>query len=214
MTVSNKNTHLIKIIKSAELPGVITSSDLIHLIEGTSARRQALIKRALANGDLVQIRRGLYMINKIFQDKKTDSFELAQWIYGPSYISFESALSHWQLIPEAVYTVTSASSRRSVEFKTPLGVFSYVRIPFSPLFTGVQRYSKGNSVFFMAKPWRALCDYVYASKKMWAIKELVEFLRLEDLPPLAKRDLVVLNKFYRNRRVNRFLNTVNKMEEI
>ncbi|HSW71384.1 MAG TPA: hypothetical protein VLH77_05335 [Gammaproteobacteria bacterium] len=61
--------------------------------------------------------------------RKPHPFELAQYIYGPSYISLESALSFHKLIPETVYTVTSTTVKRSREFQTPLGVYSFLHLP-------------------------------------------------------------------------------------
>lgn len=82
----------------------------------------------MQKGVLVKIRRGLYTINLPFKEPP-DTFELAEIIYGPSYISMESALSYHGWIPEAVYTITSATTRRKKLFKTPLGVFAFFNFP-------------------------------------------------------------------------------------
>src|SRR5579863_1173434 len=87
----------------------LTDAELEALLEGTPDSRYGKVKRLLAQGKLLHIRRGLYCLTDMLGYLiKPHPFELAQYIYGPSYISFESALSFYQLIPETVYTVTSA----------------------------------------------------------------------------------------------------------
>ena len=87
----------------------ITDTELSGLLEGSEASRHNQLKRVLAKGELLHIRRGVYQLAKRYQRKPLNPFELAQKIYGPSYISFESALSYHGLIPEAVYSISSAS---------------------------------------------------------------------------------------------------------
>ena len=66
------------------------------------------IRREVQGGRLVQVARGLYET-----DARTDGKYLAGAIYGPSYLSFDYALSVHTLIPEAVYgTYTSATFQK------------------------------------------------------------------------------------------------------
>lgn len=67
----------------------------------------------------------------LFSDVKIDEeklFQIANKIYRPSYISFETALSYYHLIPESVYAITSASSKRTYEFQASMSRFLYRRI--------------------------------------------------------------------------------------
>ncbi|HLG19854.1 MAG TPA: hypothetical protein VI895_08595 [Bdellovibrionota bacterium] len=205
MTVS-RNT-LIHIIKQARLSEILRDLDLEQLMTGTPARRYSLVKRALAKGDLLQIRRGLYTLNDLYRTEKIHPFALAQWICGPSYISFESALSYWELIPEGVRTVTSGTSSRSREFDTPLGHYSFTRVPFSPLYAEVTRIKEGSEVFFMAKPLRAMADYVYGSKKEWTKERLAESLRIDDMPKMDRKAAALMHHLYNNGRVRRFIDS-------
>ena len=70
------------------------------------------LSRMTARGECVQIVKGLYET-----DKSVPGYLLAGSIYGPSYISFEYAMSYYGLIPEAVYTVTSATFEKKKEEK-------------------------------------------------------------------------------------------------
>ena len=79
----------------------------------------AAIRRMLSKGALLPIRHGLYTT-----DPDVPRHCLAMLIYGPSYLSFEYALSHYGLIPEGAVRFTSASFRKhkTKEFDTPFGI--------------------------------------------------------------------------------------------
>jgi len=64
----------------------------------------------------------------VFSDVEIDDdrlMQIANRIYDPSYISLETALSYYHLIPESVYAVTSVSTRRTYELNTPVSRFLY-----------------------------------------------------------------------------------------
>ena len=212
MTVSFKNYQIRDLLLQNQwLPNILTDTDLINLIKGSEHRRYGLIKRALAKGDLIKIRRGLYALGEPFRRSGIHNFEMAQKIYGPSYISFESALSHWGLIPEAVYTITSGCHQRSKDFDTPFGRFSYVRIPYQPLYTQVLRERKNSTIYFVATPLRALCDYIYASSKdLWDLTSLEKSLRLEEVPKVNRKQFNELKCFFKNKKIQHFLKDYSK----
>ena len=144
----------------------LTDIELATLLDGTPDSRYGKVKRLLAQGKMVHIRKGLYCLtNTIGYLKKPHPYELAQYIYGPSYISMESALSFHKLIPETVYTITSVTNKRAKEFKTPLGIFSYLHLPIKNFYTGVKLIKESGSQFFIATPWKAICDYIFCYKK-------------------------------------------------
>lgn len=192
----------------------LTDSELANLIDGTPDSRYSKVKRMLAQGKLLHIKRGLYCItNEIGYIKNPHPYELAQYIYGPSFISLESALSYHHLIPEAVYTTTSTTGKRSKEIETPLGHFSYQQVPLQDLYTEVVLIKENESTFLMAKPWRAICDYIYCYRKNWnSLDPLIESLRIniENLPELHDESLQRLNEYYHHSRISRFLKNIQK----
>ena len=138
---------------------------------------------------------------------------MASYIYGPSYISLESALAYHKLIPEAVPTITSVCTKRSKEFKTPLGVYSYLHLPIENFYTEVELVADGEYHFFMAKPWKAICDYVFCYKKEWrGIEPLLKSLRidLEDIPKLNDDEIRLLQDYYQQRRLTGFLKAIQR----
>ena len=118
--------------------GIFTFSDVLTwLPNATRPSVYAHIQRALKSGEVVQVRRGLFHLsNSIFPDLVSTEV-LANLIYGPSYVSLESALAYHGWIPEAVRNCTSVTSGKPKRFDTPHGIFSYVRIKQTPLMAGV-----------------------------------------------------------------------------
>jgi hypothetical protein len=140
----------------------------------------SLIKRALAQGDLIQIRRGLYCIHPRYRKKTLNTLALSPIIYGPSYISLETALSLHGLIPEAVRQITAVSLKKSSRFETALGHYIYSPVPQKILFEGVERISDESGTYFLATPFKAILDTLYIRDKKWrSLKDLSEDLRIE-----------------------------------
>jgi hypothetical protein len=189
--------------------GYITDIELAALLGGSANRRYSMVKRWLAQGKLLPMRRGLYALTgKLGYVKPLDPFEFAQPIYGPSYISLESALSYHGLIPEAVYAVTSVCVKPAKNFETPLCLFTYSRLPLANFYIGVERVERDKHYFLMAKPWKAICDYVYCYKKNWIdATPLIESLRIEEevLPFLSEMEKESLDAYYHSQRISCFL---------
>lgn len=187
----------------------VTDAELETLLDGTPDSRYGKVKRLLAQGTLLRIRRGLYCLAD--NAAKLHPFEVAQYIYAPSYISFESALAYHKLIPEAVYAITSACTKRSKEFHTPLGLFSYLRLPIENFYTEVDLITENNHQFMMAKPWKAICDFIFCYKKKWNnLKPVLKSLRIddEDLPPLHETEIEILDEYYHHSRLTNFLKNI------
>ena len=189
--------------------GVFTRQEAACWINAGGARLNALLKRAVGSGELLRIVRGLYCLDKRFLRTGINPFELAQRVQGPSYISLETSLSYHGWIPEAVYTVTSTSQERSRTFDTPLGVFSYTRVPQSRFYSGVSRIvTEDGGSFLMAEPLKALADYVYAPHCPWdSATPVRESLRVDEqaLAELDASSFEPLLNQYRSRHMQLFL---------
>ena len=110
-------------------------------------------------GYIKKIIKGYY----IFSDLELNEnilFEIANKIYSPSYISFEMALSYYNLIPESVYGVTSVSTRRTYNFNTSIAEFSYRTIK-PPLFFGYEIIRYNDKSFKIASLEKAILDFFY-----------------------------------------------------
>lgn len=202
--------------------GAFSLLELSQWVGGTSNRQFALLKRALKAGEVIRIHRGLYCLAPKYLRRKPDPLVFAQLIHGPSYISLETALSYHGWIPEAVYAITSASMDRAREFETPLGHFSFTRIPQKVLYAEVTRIEKQNGgetglrageSFLIASPLKALADYVYAHRLDWASTgPVIESLRVDE-SSLTSINLEIIDRLidnYSSRRVRRFLKGLRK----
>ncbi|MCX6975442.1 MAG: hypothetical protein NTZ94_14365 [Verrucomicrobia bacterium] len=145
------------------------------------------ISRMLAGGDLIPLRRGLYL-----RDRTVDPLSLASAIYGPSYISYESALAWHGLIPEKVGAIMSATLKRPANFENPMGHFWYHHIPDRIFSVGIERVDDLLLPWLLASPTKALCDSVALDASIRSQKDVRVWLgamRIEDLPPLDQGQL-------------------------
>ena len=139
------------------------------------------LSRMAKSGECFPITKGIYETNP-----HTPAYLLAGSIYGPSYISFEYALSFYGLIPEAVYTVTSATfeKKKKKKFETAFGTFSYRDVPSKAFPLGIRLVQEGEYFYRIAEPEKALCDQLYTISPVGNTKELfrllTESLRIEE----------------------------------
>lgn len=176
------------------------------MLDDTLDARQSIIKRAVKEGFLIRLKRNLYVISEKLRSQPLDSFELAQHIYGPSYISFESALSAHGWIPEAVRVVTSASLKRGKVVRTEIGDFTYEKVPVELFSVGVSHHRSGQSYYLMASPWKALADYLLHRKHNWgSLADLMDDLRIEreSIEHSDHEILAYLSEHYPNARVRK-----------
>jgi len=96
----------------------------------------------------------------MLKDSHLPLYSIANKLYQPSYVSLETALSYYGIIPEVVYAVTSVTTKPTREFKTPKSVFSYQRIKKS-VFAGYSPVTIEGHVVLLAEPEKALADYLY-----------------------------------------------------
>lgn len=189
--------------------GVFTRLEVSLWVNNPGARLDGLLKRAVRSGEVWRVHRNLYCLAKRYLRQPLDPLELAQRVLGPSYISIETALSYHGWIPESVHAITSVSLARSRSFDTPLGLFTYTRIPQTPFLTGVTRVlGQDGGAFLIATPLKAAADYVYAHRCDWrTAAPLVESLRTDEsaLARLTADSFDQLLPVYRSGRVRRFL---------
>lgn len=148
------------------------------------AHPRGKISAWLSAGDLIRVKKGLYVFGPKVSQAPYSKLVLANLIYGPSALSLETALSFYGLIPEAVHQVTSITLKKNKTFNTPIGIFSYQYLSKSRYPIGIQVVSISDKVqCLMATPEKALCDYILLKTKSFGFKtiEAVEEFLLEDL---------------------------------
>lgn len=119
------------------------------------------ISRWVNNGRLLKLRKGVYCVAEPYQKKKPDPIVIANVLKKSSYVSLQSALSYYGLIPEYVPVTTSVTTRRPEILITPAGKFSFAHIK-TNLFWGYQKIEvSANQSGFIATPEKAFLDLVY-----------------------------------------------------
>ena len=140
------------------------------------ASPKARLTRLLKSGELVRIRRGLYV-----DDTTISRRVLAPVIYGPSYVSFQFALAAGGLIPEKGTVMTSASFNKDKDkvFRTPIGEYRYYYLPPAVYPYGIRMEEESGHFYFIASLEKALCDSVYKVPTIITVPDM-ETLLLED----------------------------------
>ena len=119
------------------------------------------IHHLIKEGLLEQVKRGLYIAGPRITSSKPDPFLIANHILGPSYLSLESALSYHGLIPEKVYEITSVTTKAKRKFSTPLGEYTYTRLPLPYYSYGITSVEiDKRQRFLIASPEKALFDKI------------------------------------------------------
>lgn len=157
------------------------------------------IKRDVARNILFPVIRGIYETSS-----NTSGYLLASFIYGPSYLSFEYALSFHNLIPERVVTYTSATfnKRKTKEYKNMFGYYIYRDVPKTAFHYFVKAYVDGSYSYFIASPEKALCDLLYYLPPISSVKALKQLLfeslriDVDEFKSLNFNDIMFLSNKY------------------
>lgn len=163
-------------------------------------------------GYIRMIRKGYYIFSDTALNEKVLSL-VANKIYVPSYISLEMALSHYNLIPEGVYGITSVTSMKTNVFKTDFGQFMYRHIK-PELFFGYSLEKYNNQVIKIAEPEKAVLDFLYLNPSLKTVDDFSE-LRVNEHELKEIINKIKLLKYLRQfnnkslaKRLNLFLTTL------
>jgi predicted transcriptional regulator of viral defense system len=141
-----------------------------NLVQLTQWRKKGYIKKII---------KGKYILSHI-QINEQVKFLIANELLAPSYVSLEMALSWHGLIPEGVYSITSVSTRRSIQYETELGSFGYRKIKeeafWGDIVYDIPNMRRGCRIASIEK---ALIDFLYYKYSV-DTKEDIEGLRLNE----------------------------------
>lgn len=112
------------------------------------------------SGDIIRLKRGLYVVSPEVSRKALSTELIANHLYAPSYVSLQSALRYYGLIPEAVYTMRSMTIKHSRTFENGLGRFDYISTPVEVFSIGITQVVTDDYAFLIATPEKALCDLI------------------------------------------------------
>lgn len=153
---------------------------------------------------LVRVKRGVFIPGPQASVPAPEKLLLANHLWGPSYVSSDSALSYWGLIPERVYETLSMTTNLAKIYRTPVGRFRYIKLPLPYYSFGIQSVELStNQIALMAGKEKALCDKIITTPrlKLRSVKQTREYL-LEDLriskDTLRQMDTGVINDYLKD----------------
>jgi hypothetical protein len=156
------------------------------------------IHELVKSGELISLKNGLYIPGDKLPVKKPDFVLVANHLWGPSYVSVDTALSFWGLIPEKVYETISFTIKAAKTYRTPIGRFTYIHSGLPYYSFGIRRVQlSAKQAVLIASPEKALCDKIISTAGI-NLRSLVqtEAYLLEDLrlneTLLKKMDLTLM----------------------
>jgi predicted transcriptional regulator of viral defense system len=183
-------SYLVKVVGDEPVfeTGLLFAGD----VDPRDARRQ--LSRWTKAGRLYQLRRGLYALAPPFQKIKPHPFVIANRMVRGSYVSCQSALAHYGLVPEYVPVVISVTTVRPARRETPLGIYEFHHVKTDFLYGYRLTDLGGGQKAFVAAPEKALLDLVYlrpggdAPNYLYELRlQNLERLNLDELQRLADR---------------------------
>jgi len=134
------------------------------------------IRRLVNDGKLFPVTKGIYET-----EPNLSGYLLCPVIYGPSYISFEYALAYYDIIPEAVYTYTSATCLKGKKktYENHFGTYTYRDIPKSAYPYALELREENGYPYFMASREKALLDKIYTISPVKNLDQLEQLLYLD-----------------------------------
>jgi hypothetical protein len=122
------------------------------------------IKTLRSEGILESVKKGVYIAGPRIRSGKPEGILLANHLLGPSYVSVDTALSYYGLIPERVFEIASMTTKASREFDTPIGLFTYTHLPLPYYAFGLNMISlSADQWVTIASPEKALCDKIVST---------------------------------------------------
>jgi len=160
------------------------------------------ITRWVSSGKLIQLRRGIYVIAKPYREKQPHPFLIANKLKKASYISLQSALEYYGIIPEYVPVITSITTGRTEKITSKLGRFQFRNLK-KELFWGYQELEISRDTrVFIALPEKSLLDLVYLTPQADNM-EYLEELRLQNTDKINKDTLMDYAKKYKTPKLER-----------
>ena len=159
-------------------------------------------RRLEQEGRIIRLKKGLY-VRSIDDGAQPVAELIANHLYGPSYVSMQSALRHYGLIPERTYSTLSMTIKHSRCFDTPLGRFDYYSCGVDYFPIGISQHYENNMQFLIASPEKAMCDLLVKTRGLDvdSLSNLVDYFEDDlrfDMDSLKSFDINILRQCYDN----------------
>ena len=183
----------------------INSRDILWEEEGKQAALNQL-NRWQRRKLIIPLKRGVYVLNSTDRKVQPSREFLANQLYSPSYVSLEYALSYYGFIPEAVFSMTSVTTKKTARFQNTLGTFTYQHIK-PQAFRGFRMVKDAARLnFFMAEPEKAIVDFLYLNLERFTANDkdiFEESYRLQGLDELDEKKMLELAGLFGSSKLTR-----------
>ena len=151
---------------------ILTSEEIKKTLQDYS-NKNTKISRDVKSGKLIKLKNGLYETNP-----NTKGYLLAGSIYGPSYLSFDFALSYHGLTSKknTICTCATCNKKKKKLYENNFGKYSYRDVPENVFALGINKIEEEGYKFYLATPEKALCDKLYTLSPIKNMKELTDIL--------------------------------------
>lgn len=181
--------------------GVFTTGQVL-----AGERSPADLRRQLdrwgKSGKVQQLRRGVYILNSPYVKRPAHPFVAANILKKASYVSLQSALAHYGMIPEYAPVITSVTTGRPEELSTSIGRFQFRHVS-SRLFGGFREVEIAPGLLaLLATPYKALIDLLYLTPHS-DNEDYLRELRVTKTAEFDERELVRVAEESRSSKVMR-----------
>ena len=161
---------------------IFSPRDLMIMFDVSQRAAEGFLSYNLKKGAFIRLKKGFYSLKRNWPS----DFFLANKIYSPSYVSLDTALAFYHLIPETVYAVTSVTTKATRRFEIKERLFEYRKIK-KEAYAGYQPTQVEGEVVFLATPEKAVADFLYF---VWLGKR-----KMNDRLVWEKLDLIRLKQY-------------------
>lgn len=193
----------------------VTSSAILSMYDGISSKSSKISQLEKA-GEIIRLKRNVYIVNPQESGAILSVGLISNHLLSPSYVSMQTALRHYGIIPEAVYTIQAMTFKAAKTFTTPIGTFCYTHISEEAFHIGVTQIKENNVVYLMATPEKALCDLIASQPgiNLRYKKEALEFIENDlrfDMEKFYSLNPDILNEYAKVGKKQESIHTITKL---
>lgn len=178
----------------------------------------AKAKRLEDAGNIIRLKPGLYVTSPQESGIRLSEFLVANHIHGPSYVSMQTALRFYGLIPENVVEIISMTPARAKNYANKVGKFRYIHCDDSYFPIGITSLTEGMASFMIATPEKALCDTISYTPhlNLRYISEIREYIESDlriDFADLLHFNVEIMTECAESGKKKRMINQLIKIIE-
>ena len=186
-------------------------SNIFPLLTNNSGMLRRQVTEWVKKKWMVELKRSIYIIANQSNRCQVSNLFLANYLTSPSYVSLETALSHYRLIPERIEAITSVTSKKTQRYQNSLGHFIYRHVKQSSYKFFVAEKDEFGRQYYIATPEKALVDYLYfhtSHLNHVSANYFSESLRLQNMERLSVEQLLLSAQCFDQKKLSSTVRTL------